>query len=213
MPIYEYRCGDCKRRVSVFFRSFADTNASPRCPNCNGEHLTRLVSRVATVKSEDARLEAMSDPSAFGDVDENDPKSVARFMRRRFGAGIWRDGGPARSRRKPGGNRKDNARSRRRRRGRHGWNGRNGRNGRFVVGDWMLDIRSWRQNSKLQLPISNCQFPISEFLKPFDVEHKHGRAANLDFDRLREIQFARFHHRRHRVDELGARVAILFDKH
>lgn len=82
MPIYEYRCGDCKRRVSVFFRSFADTNASPRCPNCNGEHLTRLVSRVATVKSEDARLEAMSDPSAFGDVDENDPKSVARFMRK-----------------------------------------------------------------------------------------------------------------------------------
>ncbi|MBI5300516.1 MAG: zinc ribbon domain-containing protein [Chloroflexi bacterium] len=82
MPIYEYRCGDCRRRVSVFFRSFADTQQAPHCPNCNGEHLTRLVSRVATVKSEDARLEAMSDPSSFGDVDENDPKSVARFMRK-----------------------------------------------------------------------------------------------------------------------------------
>ncbi len=82
MPIYEYRCGDCKRRVSVFFRSFADTTQSPKCPNCNGEHLTRLVSRVATIKSEDARLEAMSDPSSFGDVDENDPKSVAKFMRK-----------------------------------------------------------------------------------------------------------------------------------
>ncbi|MBI5649097.1 MAG: zinc ribbon domain-containing protein [Chloroflexi bacterium] len=82
MPIYEYRCGDCKHRVSVFFRSFADTNQSPHCPNCNGASLTRLVSRVATIKSEDARLEAMSDPSAFGDVDENDPKSMARFMRK-----------------------------------------------------------------------------------------------------------------------------------
>ena len=81
MPIYEYRCADCKRRVSVFFRSFSVTS-DPECPNCGGKNLSRLVSRVATVKSEDARLEAMSDPSSFGDVDENDPKSVARFMRK-----------------------------------------------------------------------------------------------------------------------------------
>ncbi len=81
MPIYEYRCGDCKRRVSIFFRSFTAVS-EPRCPNCNGKNLTRLVSRVATGKSEDARMEALSDPSAFGGVDENDPKSVARFMRK-----------------------------------------------------------------------------------------------------------------------------------
>ncbi len=81
MPIYEYRCGNCKRRVSIFFRSFSTTN-EPRCPNCNSDQLTRLVSRVAALKSEDTRLEAMSDPSNFGDVDENDPKSVAKFMRK-----------------------------------------------------------------------------------------------------------------------------------
>ena len=81
MPIYEYRCGNCKRRVSIFFRSFS-TATEPRCPNCDSDQLTRLVSRVAQVKSEDARLDAMSDPSQFGDVDENDPKSVAKFMRK-----------------------------------------------------------------------------------------------------------------------------------
>jgi putative FmdB family regulatory protein len=81
MPIYEYRCADCRRRVSVFFRSMSNTS-DPECPNCGGKRLTRLVSRVATVKSEDARLESLSDPSAFGDVDENDPKSLARFMRK-----------------------------------------------------------------------------------------------------------------------------------
>src|SRR5512143_1722849 len=84
MPIYEYRCADCKRRVSVFFRSFS-TTSDPQCPNCGGTRLTRLVSRVATLKSEDARLESMSDPSNFGDVDENDPKSVARMMRKMGG--------------------------------------------------------------------------------------------------------------------------------
>ena len=81
MPIYEYRCGNCKRRVSVFFRSFSTTSEA-RCPNCDSTQLTRLISRVAAIKSEDARLEAMSDPSSFGGVDENDPKSVARFMRK-----------------------------------------------------------------------------------------------------------------------------------
>jgi hypothetical protein len=40
------------------------------------------MSRFATVKSEDARLDSLSDPSQFGDLDENDPRSVARMMKR-----------------------------------------------------------------------------------------------------------------------------------
>jgi hypothetical protein len=40
------------------------------------------MSRFATVKSEDARLESLADPSQYGDLDENDPKSVARFMKK-----------------------------------------------------------------------------------------------------------------------------------
>ncbi len=84
MPIYEYRCGNCKRRVSIFFRSFSAIS-DPHCPKCNSTNLTRLVSKVAALKSEEARLESLSDPSSFGDVDENDPKSIARFMRKMGG--------------------------------------------------------------------------------------------------------------------------------
>jgi hypothetical protein len=40
------------------------------------------MSRFATVKSEDARLDSLSDPSSFGDLDENDPTSIARFTKR-----------------------------------------------------------------------------------------------------------------------------------
>jgi hypothetical protein len=39
------------------------------------------MSRFATVKSEEDRLESLADPSKFGDLDEDDPKSVARFMK------------------------------------------------------------------------------------------------------------------------------------
>jgi putative FmdB family regulatory protein len=82
VPIYEYRCHDCRRRVSLFFRSFSDIKDEPSCPRCGGSHLTRLISRVAVVRSEDSRLDDLSDPSMLGDLDENDPKSIARWMRR-----------------------------------------------------------------------------------------------------------------------------------
>lgn len=83
MPIYDYRCGACGRRSSLFYQTFsAAAGAEPRCDHCGSEALTRLVSRVAFMKSEDSRLEDMADPSAFGDVDENDPRSVARWARK-----------------------------------------------------------------------------------------------------------------------------------
>ena len=40
------------------------------------------MSRFAAPKSEEARLESLADPSSFGDVDENDPRSMARFMKK-----------------------------------------------------------------------------------------------------------------------------------
>ena len=40
------------------------------------------MSRFATVKSEDARLDALAGSSSFGDLDENDPQSVARFVKK-----------------------------------------------------------------------------------------------------------------------------------
>lgn len=82
MPIYEYRCQDCRRRVSLFFRSFSTTEDEPTCPRCGGAHLDRVISRVAVVRSEDSHLDDLADPSMMGDLDEDDPKSIARWMRK-----------------------------------------------------------------------------------------------------------------------------------
>jgi len=83
VPIYEYFCHDCRRRVSILWRSFSEIGATkPRCPRCGGGNLTRLISRVAVVRSEESRLEDLADPSTLAGLDENDPKSIARWMRR-----------------------------------------------------------------------------------------------------------------------------------
>jgi len=81
MPIYEYECGDCRRRVSLLVLR-PSTAPAPTCPRCGGTALHRLMSRFATVKSEEARLESLADSPDMGDFDENDPSSVARFMKK-----------------------------------------------------------------------------------------------------------------------------------
>lgn len=83
MPIYDYYCRTCRRRVSLFYRTLsAAAAAAPICPQCQGQELRRLVSRVAVVKSEEARLDALSDPSMLDGFDEEDPRALARMMRR-----------------------------------------------------------------------------------------------------------------------------------
>ena len=83
MPIYEYRCADCRRRVNIWWRTFSDAETGEAiCPRCSSVNLTRLISRVAVVRSEESRLDSMDDPAAFGDLDEDDPRSVGRWMRR-----------------------------------------------------------------------------------------------------------------------------------
>lgn len=82
MPTYDYRCQECSTRTSVFM-TYAEYGHKPvRCPQCGGQRLKRVIGRVRLAKSEDARMESLADPSALGDLDENDPRSMAKMMRR-----------------------------------------------------------------------------------------------------------------------------------
>jgi putative FmdB family regulatory protein len=80
MPIYEYRCRDCRKRTTVLVLSLAQA-APATCQHCGGTNLERLLSKFAAPKSEEARLESLADPSRLGGLDENDPASMARFMK------------------------------------------------------------------------------------------------------------------------------------
>jgi putative FmdB family regulatory protein len=81
MPIYEYHCADCRRTVSLLVMRISDPTP-PRCPRCGGVELRRLMSRFATVRSDEDRLDSLADPSSLGDLNEDDPQSVARWMKK-----------------------------------------------------------------------------------------------------------------------------------
>lgn len=81
MPIYEYRCRSCRKKTTALVL-VRERESDVRCQFCQSADLERLWSRFATVKSEDARLEALADPSAMGGLDESDPKSMMQWMKR-----------------------------------------------------------------------------------------------------------------------------------
>ena len=81
MPIYAYRCRKCGKRFSVLTLRVSERPAV-ECDKCGSRGADRLMSRFAMPKSEEARLESLADPSSLEGLDENDPKSVARWMRK-----------------------------------------------------------------------------------------------------------------------------------
>jgi putative FmdB family regulatory protein len=70
VPIYEYRCLDCAKRSSILQLSRSASNPA-LCAHCGSDRLERLLSRFASPKSEEARLEALADDASSG-FDENE---------------------------------------------------------------------------------------------------------------------------------------------
>ena len=91
MPIYEYRCQECRRKVAVFYRSLSAVNhASARCDRCGSAKLSRVVSKVRVMRGADDSLGPAGDVDEsllndMGGLDENDPRSLGRFMRKMAG--------------------------------------------------------------------------------------------------------------------------------
>ena len=80
MPIYEYFCTKCRRKMA--FLVMSPDSFEPSCKFCRSKKVEQVFSRFAMPKSEDQRLESLADPANFSGLDENDPGSVARWMKK-----------------------------------------------------------------------------------------------------------------------------------
>jgi putative FmdB family regulatory protein len=81
MPIYEYRCEDCGK-ISEFLFIKTDESFIPQCKRCKSKKMSRVLSKVRVIRSEESRVEGLADPSKWGDLDERDPKSMAKWMKK-----------------------------------------------------------------------------------------------------------------------------------
>ncbi len=81
MPLYEYLCRDCHKRSTVLVLSLANQTPAT-CSHCASILVERILSRFASPKSEEARLNASLDPKNLAGLDEKDPQSMTRFMKK-----------------------------------------------------------------------------------------------------------------------------------
>ena len=82
MPIYEFRCHGCDRKVSVFLRN---PSSQPKCPDCGSRELERLISSFAYHSSAGVWSEDKGPPPMVGDADYyKDPRNIGRWTEHRL---------------------------------------------------------------------------------------------------------------------------------
>ena len=80
MPVYEYICSSCHRRVSVYLR---EPSAKPRCPLCGGDDLERRFSSFAVRGTyKDIYDDILSDNQLTSAMLRNDPRALAEWNKR-----------------------------------------------------------------------------------------------------------------------------------
>ena len=93
MPIYQYDCAKCEKRVDVFFRSISKVT-DPKCPECGSTKLKRVISKVMRARSDADRLADIDINQEMGRLDSKDPAAFERWTKdlgRRYDGAIGSD--------------------------------------------------------------------------------------------------------------------------
>ena len=85
MPIYEYRCGACGEVTSIFVRSIS-SKVDERCEHCRSRNVSRMMSKVNRVKTEQDVLDELGAPGLGGRPEDayKDPRQIGRWAEQRF---------------------------------------------------------------------------------------------------------------------------------
>ena len=82
MPIYEYHCNNCQRKVEILVRS---SSTSPNCPRCGSSDLSRLFSAFAIHSRESFETvytDMLSNSKMKEGLQRKDPSALAEWNRR-----------------------------------------------------------------------------------------------------------------------------------
>jgi putative FmdB family regulatory protein len=83
MPTYDFICNNCNQRFDVFL-TFAEygKKTTVKCIHCNSKKVRRRMTRVRIAKSEETRMESMTDDFSGFEGLEDDPKAMGQMMRK-----------------------------------------------------------------------------------------------------------------------------------
>jgi putative FmdB family regulatory protein len=82
MPTYDFICNDCQQRFDVFMTFNEYGKKAVQCTHCQSENVRRRMTKVRIAKSDESRMESAADDFSGMEGIEDDPKAMARMMRK-----------------------------------------------------------------------------------------------------------------------------------
>lgn len=82
MPTYDFICNNCQKRFEVFLTFNEYGKKAVHCAHCQSDNVRRRMTKVRIAKSEESRMESMADDFSGMDGIEDDPKALARMMKK-----------------------------------------------------------------------------------------------------------------------------------
>jgi putative FmdB family regulatory protein len=82
MPTYDYACTNCGKRFEVFM-SYSEYGTRPvQCVQCGSAQVKRRVPRVRIARSEESRMESVTEDLSDFEGLEQDPEAMGKMMRK-----------------------------------------------------------------------------------------------------------------------------------
>lgn len=82
MPTYDFICNQCNQRFDIF-QTFSEYGKKPvNCSHCGSDNVRRRMTKVRIAKSNDSRMESMTDSLGNLEALEKDPQALGQMMRK-----------------------------------------------------------------------------------------------------------------------------------
>lgn len=82
MPTYDFICNNCQQRFDMFMTYSEYGTKAVHCVHCRSGNVRRRMTKVRIAKSDESRMESATDDFAGMEGIENDPKALARMMKK-----------------------------------------------------------------------------------------------------------------------------------
>ncbi|NPV76112.1 MAG: zinc ribbon domain-containing protein [Anaerolineae bacterium] len=92
MPNYDFRCLDCHKRFDIYLSYAQYGKELVRCTFCGSEHVQRRIGRIRVLRSEESRLDDLSEMDDLAGLEDN-PRELGRMLRK-MSAEVGEDIGP-----------------------------------------------------------------------------------------------------------------------
>ncbi|MCC7117581.1 MAG: hypothetical protein IT310_03565 [Anaerolineales bacterium] len=82
MPTYDFFCNQCHQRFDVF-QTFSEYGHKPvNCAHCGSANVRRRMTKVRIAKSDNSRMETLTDGLGSLEALERDPQALGQMMRK-----------------------------------------------------------------------------------------------------------------------------------